>query len=161
MGLFDRSLNKVILIGNLGKDPEVRSFQNGGKVCNLTIATSESWKDKESSEIRQKTEWHRIVVYNEKLIELIEKYIHKGSKIHVEGQLETRKYTDEASGVEKYITEVVLKPFRGDLTILDSKSENNQNSQETITEDKEIKDQKSNKSSVDELATELDDDIPF
>ena len=161
MGLFDRSLNKVILIGNLGKDPEVRSFQNGGRVCNLTIATSESWKDKESSEIRQKTEWHRIVVFNEKLIELIEKYIHKGSKIHVEGQLETRKYTDEASGVEKYITEVVLKPFRGDLTILDSKSENNQNSQETITEDKEIKDQKSNKSSVDELATELDDDIPF
>ena len=161
MGLFDRSLNKVILIGNLGKDPEVRSFQNGGRVCNLTIATSESWKDKESSEIRQKTEWHRIVVYNEKLIELIEKYIHKGSKIHVEGQLETRKYTDEASGVEKYITEVVLKPFRGDLTILDSKSENNQNSQETITEDKEIKDQKSNKSSVNELATELDDDIPF
>lgn len=161
MGLFDRSLNKVILIGNLGKDPEVRSFQNGGRVCNLTIATSESWKDKESSEIRQKTEWHRIVVYNEKLIELIEKYIHKGSKIHVEGQLETRKYTDEASGVEKYITEVVLKPFRGDLTILDSKSENNQNSQEIITEDKEIKDQKSNKSSVNELATELDDDIPF
>lgn len=161
MGLFDRSLNKVILIGNLGKDPEVRSFQNGGRVCNLTIATSESWKDKESSEIRQKTEWHRIVVYNEKLIELIEKYIHKGSKIHVEGQLETRKYTDEASGVDKYTTEVVLKPFRGDLTILDSKSENNQNSQETITEDKEIKDQKSNKSSVDELATELDDDIPF
>ena len=161
MGLFDRSLNKVILIGNLGKDPEVRSFQNGGKVCNMTIATSESWKDKESSEIRQKTEWHRIVVYNEKLIELIEKYIHKGSKIHVEGQLETRKYTDEASGVEKYTTEVVLKPFRGDLTILDSKSENNQNSQETITEDKEIKDQKSNKSSVNELATELDDDIPF
>ena len=161
MGLFDRSLNKVILIGNLGKDPEVRSFQNGGRVCNLTIATSESWKDKESSEIRQKTEWHRIVVFNDKLIELIEKYIHKGSKIHVEGQLETRKYTDEASGVEKYTTEVVLKPFRGDLTILDSKSENNQNSQETITEDKEIKDQKSNKSSVDELATELDDDIPF
>ncbi|PPR30166.1 MAG: Single-stranded DNA-binding protein [Alphaproteobacteria bacterium MarineAlpha9_Bin2] len=161
MGLFDRSLNKVILIGNLGKDPEVRSFQNGGKVCNMTIATSESWKDKESSEIRQKTEWHRIVVYNEKLIELIEKYIHKGSKIHVEGQLETRKYTDEASGVDKYTTEVVLKPFRGDLTILDSKSENNQNSQETITEDKEIKDQKSNKSSVNELATELDDDIPF
>lgn len=161
MGLFDRSLNKVILIGNLGKDPEVRSFQNGGRVCNLTIATSESWKDKESSEIRQKTEWHRIVVFNEKLIELIEKYIHKGSKIHVEGQLETRKYTDEASGVDKYTTEVVLKPFRGDLTILDSKSENNQNSQETITEDKEIKDQKSNKSSVDELATELDDDIPF
>ena len=161
MGLFDRSLNKVILIGNLGKDPEVRSFQNGGRVCNLTIATSESWKDKESSEIRQKTEWHRIVIYNEKLIELIEKYIHKGSKIHVEGQLETRKYTDEASGVEKYTTEVVLKPFRGDLTILDSKSENNQNSQETITEDKEIKDQKSNKSSVNELATELDDDIPF
>jgi len=145
----------------LGKDPEVRSFQNGGRVCNLTIATSESWKDKESSEIRQKTEWHRIVVYNEKLIELIEKYIHKGSKIHVEGQLETRKYTDEASGVDKYTTEVVLKPFRGDLTILDSKSENNQNSQEIITEDKEIKDQKSNKSSVNELATELDDDIPF
>ena len=157
MGLFDRSLNKVILIGNLGKDPEVRSFQNGGKVCNLTIATSESWKDKESSEIRQKTEWHRIVVYNEKLIELIEKYIHKGSKIHVEGQLETRKYTDEASGVDKYTTEVILQGYNCNLTLLDSRNNTNQSSE--ITQEPSIADENLESQTSD--SEDLEEDIPF
>ncbi|WP_420241424.1 single-stranded DNA-binding protein [Roseiterribacter gracilis] len=116
------SVNKVILIGNLGRDPEVRSMQNGGKVCNLSIATSESWKDKQSGERREKTEWHRVVLFNENLINVAERYLKKGSKVYLEGQLETRKYQDK-DGAEKYTTEVVLRQFRGELTLLDSRSE--------------------------------------
>ncbi len=112
------SVNKVILIGNLGKDPEVRSMQNGGKVVNLSIATSESWRDKNSGERQEKTEWHRVVIFNEKLGEVAEKYLKKGAKVYVEGALQTRKWTDNA-GVEKYSTEVVLQRFRGELTMLD------------------------------------------
>ncbi|MCL4138749.1 UNVERIFIED_CONTAM: hypothetical protein GTU68_013162 [Idotea baltica] len=106
------SVNKVILIGNLGRDPEVRTFQNGGKVCNLAIATSETWKDKQSGERRERTEWHRVSIYQEGLVRVAEQYLKKGSKVYIEGQLETRKYTDQ-SGVEKYTTEVTLRPFRG------------------------------------------------
>jgi len=112
------SVNKVILIGNLGKDPEVRSMQNGGKVVNLSIATSESWRDKNSGERQEKTEWHRVVIFNEKLGEVAEKYLKKGAKVYVEGALQTRKWTDN-SGAEKYSTEVVLQRFRGELTMLD------------------------------------------
>jgi len=112
------SVNKVILIGNLGKDPEVRSMQNGGKVVNLSIATSETWRDKNSGERQEKTEWHRVVIFNEKLGEVAEKYLKKGAKVYVEGALQTRKWTDN-SGVEKYSTEVVLQRFRGELTMLD------------------------------------------
>jgi single-strand DNA-binding protein len=112
------SVNKVILIGNLGKDPEVRSMQNGGKVVNLSIATSETWRDKNSGERQEKTEWHRVVIFNEKLGEVAEKYLKKGAKVYVEGALQTRKWTDNA-GVEKYSTEVVLQRFRGELTMLD------------------------------------------
>ncbi len=112
------SVNKVILIGNLGKDPEVRSMQNGGKVVNLSIATSETWRDKNSGERQEKTEWHRVVIFNEKLGEVAEKYLKKGAKVYVEGSLQTRKWTDNA-GVEKYSTEVVLQRFRGELTMLD------------------------------------------
>jgi single-strand DNA-binding protein len=108
----------VILIGNLGKDPEVRSMQNGGKVVNLSIATSESWRDKNSGERQEKTEWHRVVIFNEKLGEVAEKYLKKGAKVYVEGSLQTRKWTDN-SGAEKYSTEVVLQRFRGELTMLD------------------------------------------
>jgi single-strand DNA-binding protein len=108
----------VILIGNLGKDPEVRSMQNGGKVVNLSIATSESWRDKNSGERQEKTEWHRVVIFNEKLGEVAEKYLKKGAKVYVEGALQTRKWTDN-SGAEKYSTEVVLQRFRGELTMLD------------------------------------------
>lgn len=114
------SVNKVILVGNLGRDPEVRTFQNGGRVCNLRIATSETWRDKASGERRERTEWHNVVIFNENLLRVAEQYLRKGSKVYVEGQLETRKATDQ-SGAERYFTEVVLRPFRGELTILDSK----------------------------------------
>jgi single-strand DNA-binding protein len=114
------SVNKVILIGNLGRDPEFRTFQNGGRVANFSIATSETWKDKATGERKERTEWHRISVYNEHIVGVVEKFVKKGSKVYVEGALETRKYTDK-DGVEKYTTEVVLKQFRGELTLLDSK----------------------------------------
>ena len=120
------SVNKVILIGNVGQDPEIRSFQSGGKVCNLSIATSERWKDRETKEQKERTQWHRVVVFNENLINLIEMYVKKGSKLFIEGQLETRKWTD-ASGQEKYSTEVVLRNFKGELTFLDSRPSNNDN----------------------------------
>jgi single-strand DNA-binding protein len=114
------SVNKVILIGNLGRDPEIRSMQNGGKVCNLSLATSESWRDKGSGERREKTEWHRVVIFNENLIQVAERFLKKGSKVYVEGQIETRKWSDQ-SGQEKYSTEIVLRPFRGELTMLDGR----------------------------------------
>lgn len=114
------SVNKVILVGNLGKDPEVRNFQSGDRVANLTLATSENWKDKATGERKERTEWHRVVIYNQPLVNVAEQYLRKGAKVYIEGQLETRKWTDQ-SGVEKYSTEVVLRPFRGELTMLDSK----------------------------------------
>ncbi len=113
------SVNKVILIGNLGKDPEIRAFQSGGRVASFSVATSENWKDKASGEKKERTEWHRVSVLNDKLVELVERYIKKGSKVYIEGQLETRKWTDK-DGQEKYSTEVVLRPFRGEITMLDS-----------------------------------------
>jgi single-strand DNA-binding protein len=116
------SVNKVILVGNLGRDPEIRSTQDGTRVANLSLATSESWRDKNSGERREKTEWHRIVIFNENLVKVAEQYLRKGSKIYVEGALQTRKWTDQ-SGVEKYSTEIVLQRFRGELTMLDGKGE--------------------------------------
>jgi single-strand DNA-binding protein len=116
------SVNKVILIGNLGADPEVRTFQNGGKVCNLRIATSESWKDRESGERRERTEWHNVVIRSEPLIRVAEQYLRKGSKIYVEGQLETRKWQDQ-SGADRYTTEVALRPYRSELTMLDGRQD--------------------------------------
>jgi len=113
------SVNKVILIGNLGRDPEVRTMQNGGKVANLSIATSETWKDKSSGERKEKTEWHRVVIFGS-LADIAEKYLKKGSKVYVSGSLQTRKWTDQ-SGAEKYTTEVVLQGFGGELTMLDGK----------------------------------------
>jgi single-strand DNA-binding protein len=114
------SVNKVILIGNLGRDPEIRSTQDGTRVANLSVATSESWRDKNSGERREKTEWHRVVIFNDRIVDVAEKYLHKGSKIYLEGQLQTRKWTDQ-SGQEKYTTEVVLQRFRGELTMLDGR----------------------------------------
>ncbi len=116
------SVNKVILIGNLGRDPEVRAFQNGGKVCNLNIATSETWRDKASGERKERTEWHRVAIFSEPLVKVAEQYLRKGSKVYIEGQLETRKWTDQ-SGAEKYSTEVVLRPYTSTLTMLDGKGE--------------------------------------
>ena len=115
------SVNKVILIGNLGRDPEVRSFQNGGRVCNLRIATSETWKDKTSGERKERTEWHSVAIFNDNLVSIAERYLKKGSKVYVEGQLETRKYNDK-DGNERYTTEVTLRPYRGELTLLDGRS---------------------------------------
>ncbi len=112
------SVNKVILVGNLGRDPEIRSTNDGIRIANLNLATSESWRDRTSGERRERTEWHRVVIFNERLVEIAEKYLRKGSKIYVEGALQTRKWTDQ-QGQEKYSTEVVLQKFRGELTMLD------------------------------------------
>lgn len=116
------SVNKVILIGNLGRDPEVRTFQNGGKVCNLRIATSENWKDRNTGERRERTEWHSVAIFSEPLARIAEQYLKKGSKVYIEGQLETRKWQDQ-SGQDKYTTEIVLRPYRGELTLLDGRGE--------------------------------------
>ena len=113
------SVNRVTILGNLGQDPEVRTFQNGGKVCNLSVATSETWKDRESGERRERTEWHRVAIMSEPLVRIAEQYLRKGSKVYLEGQLETRKWQDQ-SGQDRYSTEVVLRPYRGELTLLDS-----------------------------------------
>src|ERR1700743_934808 len=116
------SVNKVILVGNLGKDPETRRLQSGDPVVNLSIATSETWRDKSSGERKEKTEWHRVVIFNKNLAEVAEKYLRKGSKVYVEGALQTRKWTDK-DGIDKYSTEIVLQNFRGELTMLDTKGE--------------------------------------
>jgi single-strand DNA-binding protein len=117
------SVNKVILVGNLGKDPEVRTLNSGDKVCNLTIATSESWRDRNSGERKEKTEWHRVVIFNDNLVKVAEQYLKKGSSVYLEGALQTRKWTDQ-QGVEKYSTEIVLQKFRGELTMLGGRNDN-------------------------------------
>ena len=114
------SVNKVILIGNLGADPEIRTFQNGGKVANLRIATSETWKDRNTGERRERTEWHNVAIHSEPLVRVAEQYLKKGSKVYVEGQLETRKWQDQ-SGQDRYTTEVALRPYRSELTMLDGR----------------------------------------
>lgn len=114
------SINKVILIGNLGRDPEVRSFQNGGKVCNLRIATSETWKDRNTGERKERTEWHSVAIFQEGLVRIAEQYLRKGSKVYIEGQLQTRKWQDQ-SGQDRYSTEVVLQGYGGNLTMLDGR----------------------------------------
>ena len=115
------SVNKVILVGNLGKDPEIRRTQDGRPIANLSVATSESWRDKATGERKEKTEWHRVVIFNEGLCKVAEQYLKKGAKVYIEGQLQTRKWTDQ-SGVEKYSTEVVLQGFNSNLTMLDGRS---------------------------------------
>jgi single-strand DNA-binding protein len=112
------SVNKVILVGNLGRDPEIRTTQDGMRIANLTVATSDTWRDKMSGERRERTEWHRVVIFNERLAETAEKYLKKGAKVYLEGALQTRKWTDQ-QGQERYTTEVVLQRFRGELTMLD------------------------------------------
>ena len=116
------SVNKVILVGNLGRDPEVRSFQNGGKVVNLRIATSETWRDRNSGDRKERTEWHSVAIFSEPLAKIAEQYLRKGSKVYIEGALETRKWQDQ-SGQDRYTTEIVLRPYRGELTLLDGRGE--------------------------------------
>ena len=153
------SVNKVILIGNLGRDPEVRQMQDGKPVVNLSVATSETWRDRTSGERRERTEWHRVVIFNEHLAEIAQKYVHKGSKVYLEGQLRTRKWTDQ-SGQEKYSTEVVLDRFRGELTMLDSRGDGGGGS---YNQDSGPggggQDQDGQQSSP--SRDDLDDDIPF
>ena len=115
------SVNKVILVGNLGADPEIRSLGSGDRVANLRVATSESWRDKSSGERKEKTEWHRVVIFNENLVKIAENYLRKGAKVYIEGSIQTRKWADQ-SGVEKFSTEIVLQKFRGELTMLDGRS---------------------------------------
>ena len=150
------SVNKVILVGNLGKDPEVRSFQNGGRVASFSIATSENWKDKASGERKERTEWHRISVMNENLIQVCERYLKKGAKVYIEGQLETRKWTDK-DGQEKTTTEVVLRPFRGELTMLDSKGGGDGGGTSAYTPQSSAPPSFASPSS----SSALDDEIPF
>lgn len=116
------SVNKVIIVGNLGRDPEIRSMPNGDRVANLIVATSESWKDKSSGERKEKTEWHRVTIFNDNIVKVVESYVKKGSTVYIEGQLQTRKWTDQ-QGVEKYSTEIVVSRFKGELTMLGGRPE--------------------------------------
>ena len=150
------SVNKVTLVGNLGRDPEIRAMQNGDKIVQLSIATSDRWKDKNSGEQRERTEWHRVVIFNDALGKIAEQYLKKGSTVYLEGQLQTRKWTDQQSGQEKYTTEVVLQRYRGELTLLGSRSDN----QISNDYNKSEIDQ-SGESSVSNIASDLDDEIPF
>ncbi|MBT4203469.1 single-stranded DNA-binding protein [Hyphomicrobiales bacterium] len=150
------SINKVTLIGRLGNDPDVRSTQDGRSIVNLSVATSETWKDKNSGEKREKTEWHRVVIFNEGLGKIAQQYLNKGSKVYLEGQLQTRKWEDK-SGQEKYTTEVVIQNYSGNLTLLDSRNDNSsQNSQ--ISDNKNDFNDTSSKI---EENNEFDDEIPF
>ena len=142
------SVNKVVLVGNLGKDPEIRSMQDGSKVASFNVATSETWKDKATGERKERTEWHRVVVFNVNLAEVCEKYLHKGSKIYLEGQLQTRKWQDQ-TGADRFTTEVIIPRFRGELVLLDSKGDGAAAASST---------------EIDETAgssAPIDDDIPF
>ena len=154
------SVNKVILIGNLGPDPEIRQMQDGNPVVNLSIATSESWRDKASGERREKTEWHRVVIFNERLAEIAEKYLKKGLRIYVEGQLQTRKWTD-AAGIEKYSTEIVLNRFRGDIQMLDRAGDSSDHSRVSDGDSAMDETNLSNSETSKDSANNLDDDIPF
>ena len=146
------SLNKVLLIGRLGADPEIKQMVNGKSVARLSIATSQSWKDKNTGEKKEKTEWHRVVVFNEGLVNVVQQYLKKGAQIYIEGQLTTRKWKDEKSGQDKYSTEIVLQGYNSSLTMLGGGNSNNLTSQETKQNFDEIS--QSNKN-------DLDDDIPF
>ena len=150
-------VNKVILVGNVGRDPESRTMNNGGKVVNLSVATSETWRDKNSGERQEKTEWHRVVIFNEKLGEVAERFLKKGSKVYVEGALQTRKWTDQ-SGAEKFSTEIVLQKFRGELVLLGEKGGGTQHAG---SDDGEYESAAKSAGSAPRKAAPLDDEIPF
>ena len=161
------SVNKVTLVGNLGRDPEVRSMQDGGKIVQLSIATSESWKDKNSGERREKTEWHRVVIFNENLGRTAEQYLKKGSTVYIEGQLQTRKWTDQ-QGQEKYTTEVVLQRYRGELTMLGGRADSLPSpSYNDTNSDSGFNSTPQNEGSSNDVSRsisgidDLDDEIPF
>ena len=146
------SVNKVILVGNLGRDPEVRRLTSGDPVVNLSVATSETWRDKASGERKERTEWHRVVIFNENLAKVAEQYLRKGAKVYIEGALQTRKYTDK-DGAEKYSTEIVLQKYRGELTMLDGRGDSDRSERPALAGAIEV-------GGIFELA-ELEDEIPF
>ena len=147
------SVNKVILVGNLGRDPEVRRLTSGDPVVNLSVATSESWRDKASGERKERTEWHRVVIFNENLAKIAEQYLRKGAKVYIEGQLQTRKYTDK-DGAEKYSTEIVLQKYRGELTMLDGRGDSERSERPAMAGASEGGGRSFERA-------ELDDEIPF
>ena len=150
------SLNKVQLIGRLGADPEIKQMVNGKNVARLSLATSQSWKDKSTGEKKEKTEWHRVVIFNEGLVNIVQQYLKKGANIYIEGQLATRKWKDEASGQDKYSTEIVLQGYNSSLTMLDSKSRNENSN--LVTENKSALPSDNN---ISQKNDDLDDEIPF
>lgn len=152
------SLNKVTIIGNVGKEPEIRSFQNGDRVASFSVATSERWKDKASGEQKERTEWHRISVMNQNLIGVIEKYVKKGSKLYIEGQLETRKWTDK-DGQDKYSTEVVLRAYRGEIVLLDRAGSGEGMGNDNYNQDRSYAATGTSGSAA--IPADFDDEIPF
>ena len=150
------SVNKVIIMGNLGKDPEIRNFPNGGRVCNFSVATSESWRDKNSGEKQERTQWHNISILSEPLVNIAEKFLKKGSKVYLEGQLETRKWQDN-SGSDRYSTEIVLRPYKGEITLIDNKADSNMTN-EPISNNQMDEIQEN---SVSPNVDDFDDEIPF
>ena len=159
------SVNKVILLGNLGQDPDVRTMQNGKKVCTFSVATSDSWKDKDTGEKKEKTEWHRVVVFNEGLVGVVENYIKKGTKVYVEGSLQTRKLTDD-KGTEKYTTEIIIQGYGGRIDIVSAKGSNQELSEDKdISENNDTSNKKvapdENKDVLDDKSDLNEEDIPF
>ena len=150
------SVNKVIIMGNLGKDPEIRNFPNGGRVCNFSVATSESWRDKNSGEKQERTQWHNISILSDPLVNIAERFLKKGSKVYLEGQLETRKWQDN-SGSDRYSTEIVLRPYKGEITLIDNKADSNM-SDESISNNQMDEIQEN---SVSPNVDDFDDEIPF
>ena len=159
------SVNKVILLGNLGQDPDIRTMQNGKKVCTFSLATSDTWKDKDTGEKKEKTEWHRVVVFNEGLVGIVENYIKKGTKLYIEGSLQTRKWTDD-SGTEKYTTEIVIQGYGGRIDIVSAKGSNQElsESQDTPESNSDLKKENisvDNKKKIDDKSDIDEEDIPF
>ena len=150
------SVNKVIIMGNLGKDPEIRNFPNGGRVCNFSVATSETWRDKNSGEKQERTQWHNISILSEPLVNIAERFLKKGSKVYLEGQLETRKWQDN-SGSDRYSTEIVLRPYKGEITLIDNKADSNMTN-EPISNNQMDEIQEN---SVSPNVDDFDDEIPF
>lgn len=152
------SVNKVILVGNLGTDPEIRRLNSGDPVVNLSVATSENWRDKQTGERREKTEWHKVVIFNDALAKVAENYLRKGSKVYIEGQLQTRKWTDQ-NGNDRYTTEIVLQKYRGELTMLDSRNDGGGRSYDAV--DQSGGQRQMDKPKEDFTSETIDDDIPF
>ena len=150
------SVNKVIIMGNLGKDPEIRNFPNGGRVCNFSVATSETWRDKNSGEKQERTQWHNISILSEPLVNIAERFLKKGSKVYLEGQLETRKWQDN-SGSDRYSTEIVLRPYKGEITLIDNRADSNMTN-EPISNNQMDEIQEN---TVSPNVDDFDDEIPF